>query len=67
MTRFHCFKDSTEIGSASTHELAVALIRAYQEQETHYLLRSSYSIIEGEEEFIPYPEPKKTTKRRKNA
>ena len=35
------------------------MIRLYQEQETHPLLRAEFSIIAGEEEFIPYPSRRK--------
>ena len=55
MKRFYVFKDGTQQGSTATRELAVDLIRQYQELETHPILHSEFSIIEGEEEFIPYP------------
>ena len=55
MHRFYVFKDGTQQGSTATRELAVDLIRQYQELETHPFLRAEFSIIEGEEEFIPYP------------
>ncbi len=54
MKRFYVFKDGTQAGSAVTREQAIYLIRRYQELETHPILRSEFSIIEGEEEFIPY-------------
>ena len=54
MQRFYVFKDSTQIGSTVTKEEAIAMIRQHQKRETHYMLRSEYSIIHGEEEFIPY-------------
>ena len=54
MKRFYVFKDGTQQGSTATRELAVDLIRQYQELETHAFLRAEFSIIEGEEEFIPY-------------
>ena len=54
MKRFYVFKDGTQQGSTATRELAVDLIRQYQELETHPFLRAEFSIIEGEEEFIPY-------------
>lgn len=60
MKRFYVFKDGTQQGSTATRELAVDLIRQYQELETHPILRSEFSIIEGEEEFIPYPSPPET-------
>ena len=52
MKRFYVFKDGTQQGSTSTRELAVDLIRQYQKLETHPILRSKFSIIEGKEEFI---------------
>ena len=57
MKRFYVFKDGTQQGSTATRELAVDLIRQYQELETHPFLRAEFSIIEGEEEFIPYRSP----------
>ena len=59
MKRFYVFKDGTQQGSTATRELAVDLIRQYQELETHPILRSEFSIIEGEEEVIPYPSHQK--------
>ena len=35
MKRFYVFKDGTQQGSTATRELAVDLIRQYQELETH--------------------------------
>lgn len=55
MKRFYIFKDGTQQGSTATKESAVDLIRQYQKQETHPILRAEFSIIHGEEEFIPYP------------
>ena len=54
MKRFYVFKDGTQQGSTATRELAVDLICQYQKLETHPFLRAEFSIIEGEEEFIPY-------------
>lgn len=59
MKRFYVFKDGTQLGSAVTRDLAVDLIRQFQKLETHPILRSEFSIIEGEEEFIPYPSQRK--------
>ena len=59
MKRFHVFKDGTQQGSAATRERAVDLIRQYQKLETHPFLKAQFSIIEGEEEFIPYPTQQK--------
>ena len=64
MKRFYVFKDGTQQGSTATRELAVDLIRQYQELETHPFLRAVFSIIEGEEEFIPYPSQKKPSERK---
>ncbi|WP_243283813.1 hypothetical protein [Flavonifractor plautii] len=38
-----------------TREEALEMIHLWQSRETHPLLRSQFSIIEGEEEMIPYP------------
>ena len=54
MKRFYIFRDGANQGSAATRELAIDLIRQYQKLETHPILRAEFSIIEGEEEFIPY-------------
>ena len=59
MKRFHVFKDGTQQGSAATKEQAIDLIRQYQKLETHPFLKAQFSIIEGEEEFIPYPTQQK--------
>ncbi len=53
MERFYIFKDGTMQGSTATKESAVDFIRQYQRQETHPFLRAEFSIIKGEEEFIP--------------
>ncbi len=65
MKRYYVFKDGTQVGSTAARESAIDLIRQYQKQETHYLLRSEYSIIAGEEEFIPYPSQQKQVKRKR--
>ena len=59
MKRVYVFKDGTQQGSAATREQAVDLIRQYQKLETHPFLKAQFSIIEGEEEFIPYPTQQK--------
>ena len=56
MKRFYVFRDGTMEGSAAA---ALDMIRQLQKRETHPFLRSSFSMIEGEEEFIPYPSMKK--------
>ena len=63
MKRFYFFTDGTQKGSCDTREEAVEMIRRYQARETHPILRSEFSIIEGEEEFIPYPPQRKPRKR----
>lgn len=64
MERFYIFKDGMQQGSTATRESAVDLIRQYQKQETHPFLRAEFSIIKGEEEFIPYPAQKKAPRRK---
>ena len=64
MERFYIFKDGMQQGSTATKESAVDLIRQYQKQETHPILRAEFSIIKGEEEFIPYSSQKKAPKRK---
>lgn len=64
MKRFYVFKDGTKQGSTATRELAVDMIRQYQKLETHPILRSEFSIIEGEEEFIPYPSRQKSPRKK---
>lgn len=59
MSRVYIFKDGTLQASTSTKEQAMDLIRLYQKQETHYLLRANYSYIEGEEVLVPYEPAKK--------
>lgn len=54
MKRYHIFQDGKIIASTAKREEAIYLIRQYQSFETHYLLRSTFSIIYGEEEFIDY-------------
>ncbi|MCM1235912.1 MAG: hypothetical protein NC489_37955 [Ruminococcus flavefaciens] len=55
MKRFYLFKDGTQLGSVATRVAAVGSIRLYQEKEMYRFPRPEFSIIEGEEEFIPYP------------
>ena len=65
MKRFYVFKDGIQQGSTATKELAVDMIRQYQKLETHPILRSEFSIIEGEEEFIPYPSQRTPPKKKR--
>ena len=64
MQRVYIFKDGVQQASTATKESAVDLIRQYQKLETHPMLRAEFSIIEGEEEFIPYPSQEKPPKRK---
>lgn len=52
MKRYYIFKDSQQIAATETKEEAVSLIRMHQQRETHYLLKSEYSIIYGTEELF---------------
>lgn len=54
---YYVLKDSQVIGRTCDKESAIRMIRGYQKEETHYLLRAEFSIIKGEaEEFIGYGE-----------
>ena len=64
MIRVHVFKDGTEVASTSTKESAIDLIRQYQAQETHPLLKANFSYIEGEEVFVPYESPKRVPQKK---
>ena len=64
MKRFYVFKDGTQQGSTITRELAIDMIRQHQKLETHPILRAEFSIIEGEEEFIPYPSRQKSPRKK---
>ena len=64
MKRFYVFKDGVQKGSMETREEAVELIRLWQSRETHPFLRSEFSMIEGEEEFIPYPSRQKPSRKK---
>ena len=66
MKRFYVFKDGTQVVSTVSKEQAIRMIRLYQEQETHPLLRAEFSIIAGEEEFIPYPSQRKPPVRKQS-
>lgn len=59
MQRYHIFKDGQQIGSTCDRSDAIEMIRQHQKRETHFLLRSEFSIIYGEEEFIGYERSKK--------
>ena len=64
MKRFYVFKDGRMEGSTATREQAIDMIRQYQKRETHPILRAEFSMIEGEEEFIPYPSQQKTPRKK---
>ena len=64
MERVYIFKDGTQQASTATRESAIELIRQYQKQETHPMLRAEFSIIVGEEEVIPYPSREKPPKKK---
>ena len=64
MKRFYIFKDGTQVGSTATKEQAIHMIRLHQELETHPILRAEFSMIEGEEEFVPYPNKQKTPRKK---
>ena len=54
---FYILRDNQIKGTTATRELAIDMIRTYQEHETerYYFGEVSYSIIEGgQQEFIPY-------------
>jgi hypothetical protein len=54
MKRWYIFKDGMMIGFAPTKEEAIEKIRVRQKRETHYMIRSEFSIIKGEQEFVKY-------------
>ena len=64
MKRFYVFKDGTQVGSTATREQAIRMIRQHQELETHPLLRAEFSMIEGEEEIVPYPSQQKPPRKK---
>ena len=66
MKRFYIFKDGTQKASTATREQAIDLIRQYQSRETHPLLRAEFSMIEGEEEFVPYPTKQKAPRKKQD-
>ena len=66
MKRFYVFKNGQQQGSTATRELAIAMIRQYHKMENHPILRSEFSVIEGEEEFVPYLPQRKASKRERD-
>ena len=63
--RYYVFKDGTMQGSAATRKLAIDMIRVYQKLETHPILRAEFSMIAGEEEFVPYPSQRKSPRKKR--
>lgn len=49
---YHIFKDGILYEKSTARRKAIEIIRLAQAQETHYLLRSEFSIIQGEAEAI---------------
>ena len=66
MKRFYIFKDGTQVGSAVEREQALHMSRQYQALETHPFLKAEFSIIAGEEEFIPYPSQRKASRKKQD-
>ena len=64
LKRFYIYRDGIQLGSAVSRESAVDLIHQYQAYETHPILRAQFSMIEGEEEFIPYPSVQRKPRKR---
>lgn len=56
---FYVFKDNVLKASTHNRDAAIDLIRAHQCEETHYMLRAEFSIIEGKQEFIAYDKSNK--------
>ena len=54
MTYFYVMKDGQNIGRTGSRSAALDMIRRAQAQETHFMLRANFSIIQGVEEFIAY-------------
>lgn len=65
MKRFYLFKDGVQKGSMETRAEALEMIRLWQSRETHPILHAQFSIIEGEEEFIPYPSRQKPPRQKR--
>lgn len=54
MELYYVTKDGRIIGAFHTREEAIELIRMKQMRESNPILKPSFSIIKGTEEFIPY-------------
>lgn len=66
MKRYYVFKDGMQQGSAVRKEEAIDMIRYQQKRETHPILRAEFSIIYGEEQFVPYPKLDVTPRRKQD-
>ena len=66
MKRFYIFKDGTQVAIVVEWEQALHMIRQYQALETHPFLKAEFSIIAGEEEFIPYPSQRKASRKKQD-
>ena len=66
MKRFYLFKDGVQKGRMETRAEALEMIRLWQSREAHPFLRAQFSIIEGEEEFIPYPSRQKPSRQKQD-
>ena len=66
MRRFYLFKDGVQKGSMETREEALEMICLWQSRETHSFLRPQFSIIEGEEEVIPYLSQQKPPRQKRD-
>lgn len=64
MKRFYIFKDGRQQASTATKESAVELVHRFQKREVNHFIRAEFSIIEGEEEFIPYPAEQRLPKKK---
>ncbi len=57
MTRYFVLRDGRVEANTATREDAINLIRTYQAEERHPVLRATFTIIEGKEEYVPYNWP----------
>lgn len=55
LKRLYIYRDGIQLRSTASRKSAVDLIHQHQAHETHPILRAQFSMIEGAEEFIPYP------------
>lgn len=59
MKYYYVFQDGLQIAQATEKERAITLIRAFQDARSDSSSKPEFSVIEGEEEIIPYPSQKK--------